>query len=58
MAGRPLAAVDLAGAKSGLGTTPAAWNADRGLAIHDEIVADQFGLEYLEQKVEWGAWGE
>ena len=24
----------------------------------DEIVADQFGPNYLEQKVEWGAWGE
>ena len=24
----------------------------------DEIVADQFGPGYLEQKVEWGGWGE
>ena len=24
----------------------------------DEIVADQFGPRYIEQKVEWGTWPE
>jgi hypothetical protein len=24
----------------------------------DEIVAEQFGRRYLEQKVEWGSWPE